>query len=43
MLDADPLQDIAAIRRTTLVVKDGVLFDPDALLAAAGVHRPSPH
>jgi len=40
VLDADPLSDVGAVRRASLVVKDGVLFDPQALFAAAGVRRP---
>jgi imidazolonepropionase-like amidohydrolase len=43
VLDADPLADMGAIRRTSLVVKDGVLFDPQKLFAAAGVSRPAAH
>src|SRR5262249_41358708 len=43
VLDEDPLADMAAIRRTSLVVMDGVLFDPQALFEAAGVRRPRPH
>jgi len=43
VLDADPLADIGAVRRASLVIKDGVVFDPQALFEAAGVHRSPPH
>lgn len=37
LLDADPLQDISAIRRAVLVMKGGTLYRPDALYRAVGV------
>ena len=36
VLDADPLDDIANVRRTRWVVRDGRMFDPGALWRAAG-------
>jgi imidazolonepropionase-like amidohydrolase len=40
IVEGDPVADITAIRRVTLVMKDGVLFDPAAVHATVGV-RPA--
>lgn len=37
IVDGDPLQVMAALRRTTLVVKDGIVWRPDRLHAALGI------
>jgi hypothetical protein len=37
LVDGDPVADIAAIRRVSLVMKDGVLFDPAAVYRSIGV------
>jgi imidazolonepropionase-like amidohydrolase len=37
LVDGDPTVDLSAIRRTRLVIKDGVLYDPAQLYAAIGV------
>jgi imidazolonepropionase-like amidohydrolase len=37
LLDGDPLADISAVRRPSLVVKDGVVYDPAGLLQSVGV------
>jgi len=37
LLDADPLVRIGAVRCAALVIKQGILFDGDALAAAAGL------
>ena len=37
LVDGDPVRDISAIRRVSVVVKDGVVHDPSALLREAGV------
>jgi imidazolonepropionase-like amidohydrolase len=37
LVEGDPVADIHAIRRVALVMKDGVLFDPAAVLASVGV------
>lgn len=37
LVDGDPTADIAAIRNTSLVIKSGRLFDPEALAEAAGM------
>ncbi|HEX8696498.1 MAG TPA: amidohydrolase family protein [Longimicrobium sp.] len=37
LVDGDPLTRISDIRRTRLVVKDGVVYEPDALYSAIGV------
>jgi imidazolonepropionase-like amidohydrolase len=44
LIDGDPLADLRAIRRVDVVMKDGVLFDPQAILKELGVAswRPSP-
>ena len=34
VLDADPLADVANLSRIYRVVKDGILYDPDALIAS---------
>jgi hypothetical protein len=42
LLDGDPLVDISAVRRPTLVCKNGNVFDPIALWRALGVASYSP-
>jgi len=37
LVDGDPTVDISDVRRTRLVVKDGVVYEPDRLYAAIGV------
>ncbi|MDX1556114.1 MAG: amidohydrolase family protein, partial [Xanthomonadales bacterium] len=37
LLDGNPLEDISALRRGLLVMKGGLLYQPDALYRAAGV------
>jgi imidazolonepropionase-like amidohydrolase len=37
LVDGDPTRNISDIRRTRLVVKDGVVYQPDAVFAAIGV------
>lgn len=37
LVDGDPTRDISAIRNVELVIKDGMVLDPDALYAAVGV------
>ena len=37
LIDGDPLARMSDIRRVTLVVKDGVVFDPAAVYATVGV------
>ena len=37
LLDADPLQDISAVRRAVLVMKGDWLYRPDELYKAVGV------
>jgi hypothetical protein len=37
LLDGDPTRDISAVRRAVLVVKNGVLYEPDRLYRAIGV------
>jgi imidazolonepropionase-like amidohydrolase len=37
LLDGDPMRDISAVRRATLVIKNGVLYEPDRLYRAIGV------
>ncbi|HJS21490.1 MAG TPA: amidohydrolase family protein [Steroidobacteraceae bacterium] len=39
LIDGDPTQDISAIRRISLVMKDGVVFYPAELYEAVGVKR----
>ncbi|MDR7070058.1 imidazolonepropionase-like amidohydrolase [Pseudoxanthomonas japonensis] len=42
LIDGDPTVDITDIARTELVMKDGVLFDPDDLFIAAGMQPRRP-
>jgi imidazolonepropionase-like amidohydrolase len=42
LVDGDPSRDIGDVRRVRLVVKDGALFDPDALCRALGIRPPGP-
>ena len=37
LVDGDPTRTISDIRRTRLVVKDGVLYDPDRIFATLGI------
>jgi amidohydrolase family protein len=37
LVSGDPTKDVSAVRRTKLVVKDGVLFDPAKIYEAIGV------
>jgi imidazolonepropionase-like amidohydrolase len=37
LVDGDPLADISAVRRPTLVMKGGRIYDPKALWRAAGI------
>lgn len=37
LVEGDPTADISAVRNTRLVIKDGRLFDPEALAEAAGL------
>jgi cytosine/adenosine deaminase-related metal-dependent hydrolase len=39
LIDGDPAQDISAIRRISLVMKDGVVFYPAEVYEAVGVKR----
>lgn len=39
LIDGDPTQDISAIRRISLVMKEGVVFYPAEVYEAAGVKR----
>ena len=42
LVDGDPVADIANIRRVSLVMKDGVLFDPAAVYRTLGVRSAAP-
>lgn len=42
LVDGDPTSNISDIRRTRLVVKDGVVYEPDKLYAAIGVAPAGP-
>jgi imidazolonepropionase-like amidohydrolase len=42
LVDGDPVADIRNIRRVSLVMKDGVLFDPAAVYRTLGVRAPAP-
>ena len=37
LVNGDPVTNIGDIRRTALVVKDGILYKPDELYSALGV------
>jgi imidazolonepropionase-like amidohydrolase len=37
LIDGDPLADMSAIRRTSLVMKGGTIYDPAALFRAVNV------
>jgi hypothetical protein len=37
LIDGDPSRDVGDVRRLRLVVKDGALFDPDAMCRALGI------
>jgi len=37
LVDGDPTRDISAVRNTDVVIRRGVVYDPDELLAAAGI------
>jgi imidazolonepropionase-like amidohydrolase len=37
LVDGDPTQHIADIRRTALVVKDGIVYRPSEIYAALGI------
>jgi imidazolonepropionase-like amidohydrolase len=37
LVDGDPSRNVGDVRRLRLVVKDGALFDPDALCRALGI------
>lgn len=37
LVDGDPSRDVGDVRRLRLVIKDGALFDPDALCRALGI------
>jgi imidazolonepropionase-like amidohydrolase len=37
LLTSNPLEDVSAVRRATLVVKDGRLYQPDRLYEAVSV------
>lgn len=39
LIDGDPLQNISDVRRTSLVIKGGVIYDAHALAVAAGLKR----
>jgi hypothetical protein len=42
LIDGDPVAHISEIRRVVLVMKDGVIYDPDAIARAAGMRPLSP-
>lgn len=42
LVDGDPTRTIADVARTSLVMKDGLIFDPDALFVAAGMQPRQP-
>jgi len=42
LVAGDPLRDISELRRTTLVIKGGVAYAPDALYDALGVRPFAP-
>ena len=42
VVDGDPTRRMSDVRRVTLVMKDGVLYEPDALYESMGITRRSP-
>ena len=42
LIDGDPLADISAVRRPTVVCKSGNVYDPIALWRALGIASYSP-
>jgi imidazolonepropionase-like amidohydrolase len=42
LVDGDPGRNIGDVRRVRLVVKDGAIYDPDALCRVLGIRPPGP-
>ncbi len=42
LVDGDPSRNVGDVRRLRLVIKDGALFDPDALCRALGIQPQAP-